>query len=135
LFFENYESYKDGQPSDFTCCGDSLVLKVEYLLRWFCFLLGIPTFKDKQQKGGYKIKMEKNIDELLNSLKHTEQNPTGFFEDHRILIKYILSHKMGFNLRNNTAHGLLDNDEYSPLNPFLSLILVLKLGTYKFIKS
>lgn len=133
-FFDELEKWKadDSYQANFVCATDSLVTKTEYLLRFFCKLAGIPTFTDKTKKNGYKIKMEKNIDELLQSLQNTEENPTGFLEDHRIFIQFILAQKAGNNLRHRVAHGLMDAHEYTLSNPLLVLLIILKIATYTF---
>jgi hypothetical protein len=132
LYFTELEkSIADKEYPNFICCTDSLVTKSEYLLRFFCMLMQIPTFIDKQ-KGSNRFKMEKNIDELLRSLKTSEENPTGFLEEHRIYFKFILSQKVGFNLRHKISHGLMDAFEYNALNPLLMLTIILKLATYSF---
>ena len=79
--------------------------------------------------------MEKNIDELLSSLRHTNENPTGFSEQHRLFIQFILSHKLGRNLRHNVAHGLLDANEYDFSNPLYIIIIILKISAYSFINT
>jgi hypothetical protein len=133
-FFDELEKWKINfsYSTNFVCATDSLVTKTEYLLRFFCKLAGIPTFIDKTKHNGHRIKMEKNIDELLRSLKNTEENPTGFVEDHRVFIQFILAQKVGNNLRHRVAHGLMDAHEYGLANPLLVLIIILKLSSYTF---
>lgn len=136
LFFDELEKWKvdNTYPANFICSTDSLVTKTEYLLRYFCKLADIPTFVDKR-KNGHNVKNEKNIDELLRSLKHSEENPTGFLEEHRKFIEYILTSKMGSNLRHRVAHGLMDAQEYTVTNPILILSIILLLSTYSFKQS
>ena len=133
LYFSELESWKEDNSyiPNFICVTDSLVTKTEYLMRFFCKLVGIATFTDKQ-KGPHKYKMEKNIDELLSSLKHSDENPTGFSEEHRVFIQFILSQKVGSNLRHRVAHGLMDANEYSFINPLYVLLIILKISGYKF---
>lgn len=132
LFFNELEKWKldNKYPASFIASTDALVTKSEYILRFFCKLLDIPTFIDKM-KGSHKIKMEKNIDELLRALGDKEK-PIGFLEDHRIYIQFILSQKSGYNLRNRIAHGLMDAHEYSVVNPILLITIFLKLASYNF---
>jgi hypothetical protein len=133
LFFDELEKWKidPSYYANFICATDSLVTKTEYLLRLFCNEAGIPTFIDKV-KNDHRVKNEKNIDELLRSLKHTDETPTGFFEDHRKFIEYVLAKKMGNNLRHRVAHGLMDAQEYTVTNLILILNIILILSTYKF---
>jgi len=110
---------------------DSLILKVESILRNICEKLDIPTFKTRQ-KGSDKLVMEKLIDDLLVDLKDSTENPTNFDENDRILIKYILTEKSGLNFRNKVAHGLMDIEEYSFANILLVFCIIIKLSKYKF---
>lgn len=133
LFFDELEKWKmdSTYPANFICSTDSLVSKTEYILRYFCKLAGIPIFIDKI-KNDHKVKNEKNINELLRSLENSEENPTGFLEDHRKFIEYILASKMGNNLRHRVAHGLMDAQEYTVTNLILTLNIILVISTYKF---
>jgi hypothetical protein len=116
-----------GYNPNFILSTDSLVLKVEYLLREICYKLNIATFKAKPNNP--EIIMEKTLDELLNNLKDKLEEGDRFF------IKFILTEKVGENLRNRVAHGLLDNIDYSIMYPIYTLICILKLSNYGFIKS
>jgi len=133
LFFDELDRIKTTPEhiSSFIAPTDILVTKGEYLLRFLCKLADIPTFTNKQ-KGEYTVKMEKNIDELLRSLKETPDSPSGFNEADRLFIQYVMSLKMGLNLRNRVAHGLLDANEYTLLNPLLMIVIILKLSFYSF---
>lgn len=105
---------------------DSLVLKVEYLLRFFCERIGIMTFKPRN-KAGQKLMMEKNIDDLFSEL-----NALGIlFPEDLKFMKYILTEKIGHNLRNRVAHGLMDFHEYYVEEIFIVLCIILKLANYK----
>lgn len=108
---------------DFIATTDSLTLKVEYILRYICSRLGIPTFKMRE---GTDIIMEKLLDELLADLKGKLE------EEDRFFIKFFLSEKAGQNLRNRVAHGLMDDTEYGVENPFVILTMILKLASYEF---
>jgi len=112
---------------------DSLVLKIETLIRNFCEKIGIATFKTRQ-KGNDKLVMEKLLDDLLVDIKNSDINQTGFDEEDRIFIKYVLTEKAGLNLRNQVAHGLMDINEYSFSNIIIVLSIILKLSKYSFTK-
>jgi hypothetical protein len=116
---------------DYVTATDSLVLKIESLLRFFCEKIGIATFKPRQ-KGSDKLIMEKLIDDLLSDLKNSENNQTGFDEHDRMFIKYVFTEKGGMNLRNQVAHGLLDFYEYGFSNQIVVLSAILKLSKYLF---
>lgn len=112
----------DYEP-DFIASTDSLTLKVEYILRYICVQLKLPTFNLRE---GTEIIMEKLLDELLADLKGKLE------EEDRFFIKFFLSEKAGYNLRNRVAHGLMDDDEYGVENVFLVLTMILKLASYEF---
>jgi|WetSurMetagenome_2_1015567.scaffolds.fasta_scaffold13357_2 hypothetical protein len=115
---------------DYVTVTDTLTLKMETILRFMCEKLEIATFKTRD-KGGEKLVMEKLLDDMLNDLKDTKQRPTGFQEEDRLMLKYILTTK-GTNLRNRVAHGLMDLWEYSFTNIISLLYLIVRLSTYKF---
>ncbi|PSL07348.1 DUF4209 domain-containing protein [Cecembia rubra] len=134
-FFDEMEKYRvdNTYNPDFVTVIDSLTLKIEGLIRYFVERLGIPTFKFKDS-----IAMEKLLDDLLADLAHIpEGSPnqkTNFDEDDRFLIKYVMTSKSGYNLRNKVAHSLLDADEYSLGFVIVLLCIILKLTKYKFIR-
>lgn len=109
---------------NFVSSTDSLVLKAEYFLREFCYFLNIATFKPNPNQQG--IIMEKTLDNLLEDLKGKISDNDHFF------IKFILTEKAGFNLRNRVAHGLMDNVDYGLEYPIFSILIILKLSNYQF---
>lgn len=115
---------EEGYVPNFILSTDNLVLKVEYLLREVCLKLGIATFKSKPKEPD--IIMEKTLDDLLGSLEGK------LIEDDWFFIKFILTEKVGENLRNRVAHGLLDNTDYGVIYPIYALLCILKLSSYKF---
>jgi len=120
---EKWRSEENYVPN-FILSTDSLVLKVEYLLREICLKIGIATFKPQPKNPD--IIMEKTLDDLLRSLEGKLD------EDDWFLIKFILTEKVGENLRNRVAHGLLDNLDYGVIYPVYALICILKLSSYQF---
>lgn len=135
-FFIETGNYIANTPesSDLVTLTDSLTLKVEQLLRQFCFKANIPTFKRK--KGTEDIMMEKTLDELLAELENKPEafsnKNVNFNEDHRQMLKFVLTEKGGWNLRNEVAHGLLDINDYTIEKPIVLMSLILKLSSYKF---
>ena len=119
---------------DYLTITDSLVLKIETLIRNFCEKIGKATFKTRQ-KGNDKLVMEKLLDDLLVDIKSSDINHTGFDEEDRIFIKYVLTEKAGLNLRNQVAHGLMDVNEYSFSNIIVILSIILKISKYSFTKK
>jgi hypothetical protein len=107
---------------------DSLTLKVEYIFRFLCERLGIPTFKKVVRKNSADVIMERNIDDFLSEL--IPEN--GFPEDDKYFMKYILTEKSGWNLRNRVAHGLMDFSEYNFADGIGLLLIILRFGTYQF---
>jgi hypothetical protein len=131
--------FKDNtHKPDLVTVTDSLTLKVEGLIRYFVEKLGVSTFKFKGQKED-KIAMEKNLDDLLADLSHMPEGKpeqkTNFDENDRMLIKYVMTSKSGYNLRNKIAHSLLDLDEYSLGNVIVLICIILKLTKYKFVRN
>lgn len=123
---------------DFVTITDSLTLKVEGLLRYFCEKIGVETFKTRQ-KGSDKLVMEKLLDDLLADIAHEPplrpEQKTNFNEEDRILIKYVLAEKAGLNLRNAVAHSLMDISEYSFEHVVVLFCIIIKLSNYKFIEK
>ena len=111
-----------------------MVLKIETLIRNLCEKIGVATFKTRQ-KGNDKLVMEKLLDDLLVDIKNSDSNHTGFDEEDRIYIKFVLSEKAGLNLRNQVAHGLLDINEYSFSNIIVILSIILKISKYSFAEN
>jgi len=123
---------------DFVTITDSLTLKIEGLLRYFCEKIGIATFKTRQ-KGSDKLVMEKLLDDLLADIAHepplNPEQKTNFDEEVRILIKYVLAEKAGLNMRNAVAHSLMDIFEYSFEHVVILFCIIIKLSKYKFIET
>jgi len=131
LFSEIALFLKDNEHlTDYVSVVDSLTLKIESLLRNFCERKGIATFKTRE-KNGEKLMMEKLIDDILADISD-QKNRTGFDEQDRMFIKYVLTEKVGWNLRNSVAHGLLDFDEYDFVQTVVLLSIILKLSRYNF---
>lgn len=124
--FSELDRWRNGETDEpnFIAATDSLVLKVEYVLRYMCELLGIATFRPKREEG---IVHEKLLEELLRDLvPHLEPDDLFF-------IRFYLQEKAGQNLRNRIAHGLMDENEYGIEKVLLVLVMLLKLASYTFI--
>jgi len=134
LFFDSMNRWRtmgDSEKPNFISIVDSLVTKIEAVLRYMCEKTGIASFR-LRTKNGNEIVMEKNLDEILSSMAHTTEQITNFDEEDRIFLKYIFTEKMGYNLRNKVAHGLLDSEEYNPEQAILCIVSLLKLSKYQF---
>lgn len=115
---------------DYVTVLDSLVLKIEMIIRYFCEKKNIPTFKIKPNTDP-EIVMEKLLDELIANLEDKPGNVTGFDEEDRKLIKYTLTLD-GLNLRNKIAHGLMFYQEYSWYHIVLVFYIILRMSRYTF---
>ncbi|UOQ69584.1 DUF4209 domain-containing protein [Hymenobacter volaticus] len=126
VLFSELDAWRTGRAEEpnFIAATDSLVLKVEYLLRYLCDLLGIPTFRPKRDG----VVHEKLLDELLRDLSEDGRLDA----DDLFYIRFYLQEKVGQNLRNRIAHGLMDETEYGLENAFLVLTMILKLANYEF---
>lgn len=113
---------------DYITVTDTLTLKIESILRLYCERIGIATMKYRE-KVGVGLVMEKLLDDLLNEIKDTPEKPTGFREEDRLLLKYVLTLK-GHNLRNRIAHGLMDAWEYDFPHIVILLVILLRLSNY-----
>lgn len=135
IFDEFQKALEDEEYEyDFVTCIDSLTLKVEGILRFFCERSGIPTFASRKSNKTTVI-MEKLFDDLIADIKDTSERPTGFIEDHRTLIKYVMSEKIGWNLRNEVAHSLMQIKDYSADKIVVLFCLIMKLSTYTFMEK
>ncbi len=138
--FEELDSFfaDNTYQCEFVTVTDSLTLKVEGLLRYFCEKIGIATFKTRQ-KGSDRLVMEKLLDDLLADIAHEPplkpEQKTNFDEEDRILIKFVLAERAGLNLRNAVAHSLMDIFEYSFEHVVVLFCIIIKLSKYKFIET
>jgi hypothetical protein len=138
IFEELDYSFADkGHQIDFVTIIDSLTLKIEGLMRFLCERLGIATFKTKIRKlDSAKLVMEKLLDELLADIAHEPklkpEQKTNFNEDDRTFIKFVLTEKVGLNLRHKIAHSLMDFNEYTFELVVVLFCIIMKLSKYKF---
>lgn len=114
-------------PSNFILSMDSLVLKLEGLIRDFCRLNGITTFSSHTENNE-PIAREKSINKLLNDEKLKEI----ISEEDLFFLRYLLIDQGGYNLRNEIAHSLISIEDYNlyPMN--LLLLAFLRLAKYNF---
>lgn len=124
VMFGELDRWRSGETDepDFIAATDSLVLKVEYILRYICARLGIATFRPKNNG----VVHEKLLADLLTDLEGRLEPDDLFF------IRFYLQEKVGQNLRNRVAHGLMDDNEYGVEKAFLVLTMILKLAAYEF---
>jgi len=115
-----------GNYPNLVLCIDSLVLKIEGLLRDMCYFKGIATFNSRTDKKGRKRITEKELNALLNEKRIGEL----FDPDDLLLFKFVLIEKSGYNLRHKIAHSLMLSTEYSIYYAHLLLLILLKLGSF-----
>lgn len=129
--FEEFKHTEEDYTHDYVTIIDSLTLKIEGLLRFFIKKLQIPTCAQRRSKDGFVI-MEKLFNDIIVDLKGTPERPTGFDENHLTMLKYVMTEKIGWNLRNEVAHSLLQIEDYSLDKVVVLLCLILKLSQYAF---
>lgn len=116
-----------GNYPNLVLCIDSLVLKIEGLLRDMFFFSGIATFTSKtDKKHGKSISYEKELNALLYEKRMSEL----FDPDDLLLFKFVLIEKAGYNLRHKIAHSLMLSAEYQINYIHLLILLLLKVGSY-----
>lgn len=109
-------------------CIDSLVLKIEGLIRDICEFSGVTTFYQTKDNRGRNITREKNIHHLL----YEDKIKDLFDEDDLLFFRFLLVEQAGFNLRHKIAHSFMLFEQYAVEYMFLLIILLLKLGKYDF---
>jgi len=116
---------------NFVLCIDSLTLKIEGILRDFARICGVSTTDHKRDRNQRPISREKDIDQLLAEQSIKEK----LSEDDILFFRFLLTEKIGFNLRHKVAHGLMEFFDYSVHLAHLLLLALLKLGKYDFTKN
>ena len=121
-FDELEKTVKD--PSNlfnFILSMDSLVLKVEEILRQICKHLGIQTYYTRPDEEKGNVSKEKDINMLLRE----DELTTHLGEDLTFFIKYVLVERSGFNLRNDIAHGFTKPKTYMIYSIMNMIIMIL----------
>ncbi len=106
---------------------DSLVLKIEGMLRDICALSGIPTTLMKKDRMGRNVSTAKDIHMLLYEKPVREL----FAEDDLLLLRFVLVEQAGYNLRHRIAHGLTTPADYSLRVMHLVILIVLRIARYQ----
>jgi hypothetical protein len=104
---------------------DSLVIKVEGILRNIYELRGIPASYQEDQGNGKLIDKQKDINTLLR-----EDNMKSIIsKDDLLLFQFVLIDKAGWNLRNKVSHTLIrQSTAYSIRYILFLVVIILKLG-------
>ena len=128
VFFEKVNIMLSTESTpDFVLPMDSLILKIEGLIRDICRSLGVTTYFHRETPRGTMIR-EKDLHALLNEDKIKEL----FSADELFFFKYILVEQAGFNLRHKVAHSLIIFQEYNLSIMNLLLIIFLRIAKYNF---
>ena len=96
-----------------------------------CEKLGLNTTIQKQSKNKYDVVRNKTLGILLNTLVEEDV----LEEEDVTLLNYTVNLPERANLRNDTAHGLLDINEYSHTKAIKIISILIRLSNYKFNKK
>jgi hypothetical protein len=135
LYLTSTKKYLKGKKkkisySNIILASDSLVMKIEGLIREIFQILDRPTFVIRKEKGDKSITIEKD----LNTFLVDDFAKQIFNNDLRLLMRFLLTEPSGHNLRNNIGHCLIQREHYNLLNLHLLFLVILRLGNYKFEK-
>jgi hypothetical protein len=131
-YFQQMDYFmSSGKYPNLVLCMDSLILKMEGLLRDLCNYSGISTFYQTTDKQGRIISREKD----LNALLHEEKLNDLFDEDDLLFFKFVLVEKGGYNLRHKIAHSLMLFQEYHINFMQLLLLMLLRIGKFDIKKN
>lgn len=118
--------------SNIILASDSLVMKIEGLIREMFHILDKPTFTIRKGKGG---RNNTTIEKDLNVFLVDDFAKQIFNNDLRLLMRFLLTEPSGYNLRNNIGHCLIQREHYNFLDLHLLFLIVIRLGNYKFEKK
>jgi hypothetical protein len=100
---------------------DSLVLKIEGLLRFFLDRLGQKTTVAKTKK----------IENMtLNQILESEGFKKYFDEDDQLFFDYLFGGAGGLDIRNNVAHCFYDDENYHIMTGILIICALLRISKY-----
>ncbi len=117
--------------SNIVLASDSLVMKIEGIIREIFHILGKPTFTIRDEKDGKTTTKEKH----LNAFLIDDFAKQIFNNDLRLLMRFLLTEPSGHNLRNSIGHCLIQREHYNFLNLHLVFLIILRLGNYRFEKN
>lgn len=124
-YFRQIEIYMvNPDYANFILCIDSLVVKIEGIIRDICKFGGIIT--SKNDRNDKKIKKEKDINELL----HEDKLKELLGDDDILFLKILLTERSGYNLRNKIAHSLIESNDYDIHNVHMLLLAILRLSKF-----
>lgn len=117
-----FQASRTYQPS-FVLAIDSLVLKIEGLLRFFLYQSGLKT----------TIAKNKKIEAMtLNQIIESKGFKKYFDEDDQLFFEYLFGGKGGLDIRNNIAHCFYDDENYHIMTGILIICALLRISKYDF---
>ena len=114
------------QP-DYVLTVDSLVPKIEGMVRDLCRLSGGVAVNMTRDKRGRTVQREKD----LHSLLYEETILDLLDEDDLLFYRFLFVEQGGYNLRNRVAHGLTNQRDYTLERALLVLVALLRLSRYE----
>jgi hypothetical protein len=114
------------QPT-FELTVDSLVPKVEGMMRDLCRLCGGVTVNMTTDHRGRTVEREKD----LHSLLYEDAIVELLDEDDLLYFRFLLVEQGGYNLRNLVAHGLTTQEHYTLKYALLTLLAVFRIARYE----
>ncbi len=130
-FFRQFEIWlnkAESEKANFVCVIDSLSLKIEPILRYMCEKLGINTTIQTKSRNNYDVIRHKTLGVLLQGLKEE----SALTDEDFIFLDFTVKLPEQGNIRNDTAHGLLDLDEYNIGKAIQIISIIIRLSNYKF---
>jgi len=124
LFLEN--GFRQYLEENHVASIHILTFRIEAILRRVLHRLGIPTSSTRDGKT-----QEKNIEGILME----GEIRSGLGEDIATYLEWLLIDKLGFNLRHNVAHGLLEYNDFSKAINLLVIYALLLFTRFSFNKS
>jgi hypothetical protein len=124
MFVENgLQKYFD---ADYVGSIHVLTFRIEAILRHVLNYLGVPTCSTRDGKT-----QEKNLEGILSE----EKIRSGLGEDMVTFLEWFLIDKLGFNLRHEVAHGLMEYKNFSKILNVLLIYALLLFTRFSFKKE
>ena len=114
------------QPN-FVLAVDSLVPKIEGMIRDLCRLSGGVTVNMTTDNRNRTVQREKD----LHSLLYEEVVMNLLDEDDLLFFRFLFVEQAGYDLRNRVAHGLTNREHYTLEYALFTLLAVFRLARYE----
>lgn len=111
---------------DYVSAIHILVFQIEGILRDVIGQMGLPTFSYRNNEMRQRM-----LSDILDALSDAK----GFTQDLLKFISIFLNNVIGYNLRNDVAHGLVNIDKLNKANAQLLLLILLRIAIYKVTKK